>query len=411
MRLKIFAILALMSVGAFAQQRAVFGKITDTEGNPLAGVAISLETLQSPADGKKTKSDKKGRYAFRDFKPGDIVITFVLDGYMQREITYRTSEQKGRDKKDVVMYKEGEGAVSDANSVEIKGVVYDTKGNPLAGVKVVGSVEGTPFTNETVTDDNGFYSLRGMMNNENQLRGSLKEYRDQIVKVKVREREVDLSDPTEFVMETLDEAYARLGMERPKEEQPTPEEEAVELFNLAVEPYQQGSYQQAEDFAVKALEKDPNQMAALKLLIHSNLKLKDWDDVLKYSEMYLKQKPDDTNIMQAAREAAERTNQKDKVASFKAQLKDKGVINKDSLWGDAVAALNNNDDASAVKIIEEILKMDPNDARAYFELGKVKVREYEFEEAVKYLKKYMGMAKKSDKYYNEAKELVLTLSE
>lgn len=401
----------LVNISAFAQQRAVFGAITDTEGNPITEVSVSLEIAQHPLDGKKSSSDRKGRYAFRDFKPGNISITFSKDGFLNREVSYLTSEERGRDKFDVVLYREGEATATDTNSVDLVGKVHDSKGNPLGGVLVTCYVEGTPFNNEVVSGPDGSFTLKALISNENSLRGSLKEYRDQIVKVKVFNDEVDLSDPKEFVMKTIDEAYAEMGIERPEEEKITPEQEAVELFNLAVEPYQQGNFGQAAELAKKALEKDPNQEAAIKLLVHASVKLKEWPDVLTYSEKYLKFKPDDTNVMQAAAQAAQLTNNTEKLSQYKNQLKDKGVINKDSLWEEAVGALNANDDVAALKSIKEIMELDPKDSRAYFELGKIKVREYEFETAIKYLKQYMGMVDKSDKYYAEAKELILTLAE
>lgn len=411
MRVTMLVMLMLLNVNAFSQVRMVFGSVTDTAGVPIEGATAVLVTAQFATEEKTAATDKKGRFAFRDVKPGDIEITISKSGFLDRIIEFRTDKKRIRDKFEVQMFREGEELVAAEDLVEVSGIIHDTKGNPLPAVQLTATVAGTPFKAEASTDAQGHFSLQSMASNELILLAKLTEYRDQIVKVKVRKNPVAMTGPTDFVMMTLDEAYALMGKVRPKDKMPTPEEEAVEIYNLAVEPYQKGSYEQAEKLAKQALLKDPKQLASLKLLIFANMKTDDWKEVLTYSEQYLKLKPDDVNIMKAANQAAQLTNNTDKADALKAQLKEKGEINKDDLWVDAVNALNGNDDATAHKIIKEILAMDPKDSRAYFELGKIKVREFEFPEAIRYLKTYLKHAPEKDPFRSEAKDLIITLTE
>ena len=215
----------------------------------------------------------------------------------------------------------------------------------------------------------------------------------------------------EFILKTLDEVYAEMGIERPKEKEETPEEKATRLFNLAVEPYQQGSYADAENLAKQALENNPEMAEPMKLLVFSNLKTEDWPEVLMYAEMYLKKDPNDTNIMKAAAQAAELIGDKKKTKQWKGQLKDMGEISIESLWNDVVNHLNANDDAAAMAQIKEVLKMDDKYPLAYFEMGKIKIREYEFEDAILNLKLYLKYAKPDGKHRKEATDLIVTLSE
>lgn len=411
MKMKTLALLLVLGTAAFAQQRMALTNIKDTAGNPIQGATLVMTSAQDTNYRKEVKSDKKGNGSFYRFPPADYTITINKEGYLERKIEFRTSPEKTREKFETTLFREDEGVANPENSILVTGIVSDTKGAPLAGVKLVATIEGTPFKSETTTDASGNYELQGLKNNTLKILGSLNEYRDQINLVKVRERNVELFNTDDFVMQTLDEAYAALGMERPKEEEVTPEQEAIEIYNLAVEPYQQGKFSEAEDIAKRALAKDPKQSKAMKLIVFSNLKTEDWEDVYKYGEMYLKEEPEDLNIKKAVLNASQFLGMKDKVASIKNELKAAGEISKDSLWNDAITHLNNNDDDNAMKVIKEILEMDPKDARAYFEIGKMKVREGEFDDAVKNLKIYLKHAPSNHPYIAEAKELIVTLSE
>lgn len=411
MKLKLFTLSLLLSATCFAQQRAVFGVVTDAAGNPLEGVAVQLETTQYPADKKTSKTDAKGRYGINDHRPGDIILKFHLDGYLDREIQYRTSDDKIRVKQDLTMFKTGDNAATAENSVEIVGKIFDTKGTALAGVKVTVTVDGTPFKAEAVSDETGTYSIRGFKNNENQLRGSLTGFRDQIVKVRVQSDDLDLTAPTHFILKTIEEAYAEMGQTPPGEEKATPEEEAVEIYNLAVEPYQQGNYAQAEDLAKKALDINPAQLESQKLLVFCNLKLQDWKETLMYAEKVLVSLPDDINMLTIAAQASENTQNKEKVKSYNAKLKARGAAPTVDPWDEAYAALNAKDDNKLAKVLQSIIADNPKDAKAYLEMAKIKVREGEFNDAKVQAQNCMKYAAKNSEEYAEAKDLILMLAE
>ncbi len=413
MKLKLFALMTLLATLGFAQQRAVFGVVTDSAGKPLEGVTVLLETVQYPADKKSSKSDSKGRYGIYDHRPGDVIMKFSLEGYLDREIQYRTQEDKIRVKQDVSLYKTGDNAATAENSVEVVGKIYDTKGNVLNGVKIICTVDGTPFRSEAAVDETGTYKIRGFKQNENQLRGMLQGYRDQILKVRVQDDPLDLTGPQHFIMKTVQEAYAELGQEAPKgeDEKATPEEEAIVLYNLAIEPYQQGSYAQAEELAKKALELNPAQLESLKLLVFSNLKLEDWKETLVYAEKVLASTPDDINMLTIAAQAAENSKNKEKAKAYNAKLKAKGAAPVSDPWDDAYAAMNAKDDGKLAKILQAILVDNPKDAKAYLEIAKIKVREGEFDDAKVNAQNCMKHAAKSSEEYTEAKELILMLSE
>jgi tetratricopeptide (TPR) repeat protein len=392
---------------AFAQKRFLVVEISDSAGNPLEGVNVVLTVDQHKVIEKKTTSDAKGRASFWDFPPGDINVACNKEGFLERIYRFRTGESI-RDKFAFNMFREDEVLEDLSNQPTISGVLRDTSGNPIPEAKIVVTIEGTPYSKEYTTGPDGSYSVNGLTNNEITLTASKEEYNSQINKVKMRQDPIEVP---EFVMMTLDEAYAAQGLERPKEEKLTPEQEAVEIYNLAVDPYQQGNYEMAEKYAKEALSKDPKQSAAMKLLVFSNIKTEDWGEVLTYSEQFLAINPDDTNMIKAAAQAAELTGKTDKISQYKGQLKEKGEISIDDLWNDVVDALNANDDPKATKLIQEVLKMDPEYPHAFFQMGKIKIREFEFEDAIHNLKLFLKYAPKDDQFRAEATELIVTLSE
>jgi tetratricopeptide (TPR) repeat protein len=304
----------------------------------------------------------------------------------------------------------GESLEDLGQNVPVRGVLTNTSGEPIPEAAIIVSIEGTPYEKEFTTDANGRFQVTGIADQELTLTAKKQDYRPQIMKVKLGDRPATL-DEGDFVMKTLDEAYAEMGIERPKDEEPTPEEESNEFFNLAVDAYQQGNNEETERLALAALEKNPEQKEAYKLLAYANNKLKDWEDLLVYSEKYLSYHPDDQNFIQLAALAAEATNKKDKIAQYKTVLQEKGLISPDDLWNKAVDAINALDDDTAQPILQEILKMDDTYAPAYFELGKMSVRQGDFEDAVLKLKLFLKHADAGDSRRKEATDLIVTLSE
>ena len=408
MKIKMLALLFLVSIAGFAQKRFVFVTITDASGAPLEGVSIVFTVDQHPGDVKNATTDSKGRVTFGDVKPGDVNIVANKADYLERILRFRTSVSTLREKQVFALYKADESMAGMGETHAVSGVLRDTAGNPIPEATIIGTIEGTPYAKETQTDANGHFEIAGPADNELKLLGRKVEYRDQINLVKVRDKPVEVP---EFVLKTLDEAYAELGLERPKEEEITPEQEAVELYNFAVEAVQQGKMEDAERSARQALEKNPQQMESVKLLIIANHKLEDWPDVDLYTGKWLEAHPDDDNIIQIAAVAAEALGNVDKLKTLQATLKAKGLLGVDTLWNQAVDALNVMNDAAALPLLQDVIKQDPDYADAYFELGKLRVREYEFEDAILNLKLFLKFAKKDDKRRDEAYNLIETLSE
>jgi Tfp pilus assembly protein PilF len=71
--------LALVAAPAFAQSGQMKGKVTDAQGNPVAGATITLENVNNGTKGITTKSDKKGEYIQVGLTPGHYKVTATKD--------------------------------------------------------------------------------------------------------------------------------------------------------------------------------------------------------------------------------------------------------------------------------------------------------------------------------------------
>ena len=61
--------------------RGVFGKVTDQEGNPMAGVAVALETDNRNSIEFTTTTDENGEYEIRVPRQGQYTLKAFEDGY------------------------------------------------------------------------------------------------------------------------------------------------------------------------------------------------------------------------------------------------------------------------------------------------------------------------------------------
>src|SRR5262245_46417887 len=66
----------------------VSGKITDVEGQPLPGVAVTIEGARGT---EATVSDDSGHYRFALLVPGSYMVKGMLEGFKETERTVQVS--------------------------------------------------------------------------------------------------------------------------------------------------------------------------------------------------------------------------------------------------------------------------------------------------------------------------------
>lgn len=63
----------------------VSGKVIDNSGEPIAGVRVSLISIEGRNPNKEVISNKKGVFRFVSISPGDYLLAAEHEGYKHRE--------------------------------------------------------------------------------------------------------------------------------------------------------------------------------------------------------------------------------------------------------------------------------------------------------------------------------------
>ncbi len=291
----------------------------------------------------------------------------------------------------------------------VQGRVIDTAGEGIPNVelKFTGIEVDPPFERTITCDEYGRFTLAGLKPILFDVYAKKEGYNDQIHRYKqgIGKQELDLT------MMTMDEAYAdALAKGLIEEEVIDPKEEAKDFYNLAVPLFKAEKFAEAMDMLSKSLEKDPELNHSLKLAAYCAVKTEKWADSLTYAERSLALEPEDLNMSKLALESARMVGDMVAETKFSEAVKEIEGVTPETLYAEAVDALNKNDDEVATKKLNEIITMKPDFGIAYFYLGHIKVREGEFEDAVKYLKQFLKNDPNHEKV-EEAKDLIVTLSE
>lgn len=87
--------LLLLVASLCAAQPPIEGRVTSSEGNPVEGVSV---TLQTRANGVKISStDTKGEYKFEGLEPGNYGLIFEREGFARvtRLVTLTFADDSG----------------------------------------------------------------------------------------------------------------------------------------------------------------------------------------------------------------------------------------------------------------------------------------------------------------------------
>jgi len=407
MRILILSALALTAGLAAAQQATGYFNIVDGDGFPIPQVNAHITMDEHDVDFERT-TNRAGQFKILGLQIGTVKVTLTRDGYQTRTCTYNQSEKQQRVA--LLMLKDGVTPADIKRRPTLEGVIENTSGEPLEGVTVTVTTEGIDSFEETaVTNASGEWEVEALYNIIAKLSVKKEGYRDILFTWNIYTDDEKVRPPLK--MQTLEEAYAELGIENPKNREKTPKEKAIDLYNLAVDPYRNENWDQAEKYAEEAIELDPEMDNTLRMLVWINQKQEDWEKVLTYGSRYLEKSTENENIYKVTLIAAERLGNTAKIEELKSMGMSQGLINPSDLFNQAVDALNNMNDEKATGLLNQVLEMDETFARAYYELGKIKVREFEFEEAVKYLRTFLKHAPKDDPLRKEAEDLIITLLE
>lgn len=396
---------ALFSLSAAAQTNVtVFGTVVDKDGKGIADAAVVV-TVSGTDIKKELTSNKKGKFTAFKIKQGEVTVTVTKAGFREKVYTY--DHKKVRETIRVQLLAEGQTIDQVTERPKITGIIVNKNGKPIPEVELELTIDGVAeFKRTLTTRADGRFETEGVANNMIQIFARKKDYRDQIYKARLLAKDMKIDD---FTMQTLEDAYAELGVD-PEKMKKKPEDQAIEFYNNAVSPYQQEQWAMAEEMAKKAVDLDPTLKNAVKMLVWTNQKQEDWAEVLDFGYKYLQMEPSDKNIYKVTIFAAETLKDTVKIDELKEIGKASGAIDVSTIFNSAVNKINAGDDAAALTLLKEVIDTNADFARAYFEMGKIMTREFEFESAIAHFNKYLELDPKGQ-YAAEAKDLIKTLSE
>lgn len=142
----------------------ISGRVTDPEGNGVAGAQIQADGVTSPDRGFAF-TDAAGCYTMRHLEPGDYLISFQGCEYDLAEQWYRGQpDRQSGDTVTVALDQMVAGIDAQLEpGARISGRVTDADGQALAGAEVLAHADSDPYgisyDNWTMTDESGNYEL------------------------------------------------------------------------------------------------------------------------------------------------------------------------------------------------------------------------------------------------------------
>ncbi|CAM2066264.1 Carboxypeptidase regulatory-like domain-containing protein [Sulfidibacter corallicola] len=410
--------IALLLVGSLAMAQksirgSVVGKVIGMDGQPVQGVNIDItfeaEDLQKyNKTGLTTKAN--GGFVQVGMPSGRATLSLSGEGMTSR--TYVYVQDQSRKELEIRMLKEGEIITDLGEQPNVSGVITDSAGAPIPTVEITLSSQDFPgYEQKVVSGDDGFFELKSIAEASVQIYAKKEGYRDEVLRYNHTKGNFKLKTG-EFRMLTIEEAMREMGLDPNAVKQPelSTRDKAIMQYNEAVDPYQNKDYAAAEEFAKKASEIDPTFDKAIKLVVYTNYYQQDWPEVMSYVDKYLEIDPEDADMAKIAMEAAQKSKNNDSLKKYKNKLNELVPVTPQSLYAEMVNSINANDDDTAKAKALEILKMDNTFANAYFELGRIYVREGDFDEAIRNLKLYIKHDP-NGQFRQDAIDLIETLAE
>ena len=401
--------LLLTSLAVMAQDGDLTGKIMTLEGDPVGGVKLVLTHETEASFSEEVETKKNGSFFVRNIPVGPVTITASKEGYTDR--TYEHTQEMSRMRQNYIMVPEGTTYETLGKQPTLGGILENTQGEGVPDAEIRIFSDDLPGWEAFVkTDASGNFegpSLRGAWVT---LHARKEGWRDQMYRFEQGKSDYKVR---KFTMQTMEEYFAESGVD-PASTEKTPEEKAIEFYNMAVDPYKNKDYEQAGMLIGKALENNPEMESALKMMVYINYNQNKYEEAITAADKLLAVLPDDVNVLQFAKESARLLKNDDLVTKYKAKLTELGVEEKetaDSIYNKAVEAINAENDEEARELLNKVIEMDPKHFMAYREMANTYIREYEFEDAVKYLKLFLQNAPKNHPDRKDVVDLIATLTE
>jgi len=267
----------------------------------------------------------------------------------------------------------------------IKGVVTDTKGNPIPGAKIILTCPDiTNFHRElTANDKGGFATLIVDATREYLFHVEAPGFQPQEAMKKPliggQALEVD------FVLTSVQQLQAEA-------QQKVLEQPGLKEAREGQELLDEGKPAEARAKFAAAVAAKPDLYLAWLAMGDIDQKAGKNDDAIMAAEKCLSYKPEFPQCLALAMNASQAKGDKAAFATYAKRYQAANPSDPTLYYNDAVAYLNKGDDAKARPLLEKALTADPKYADAMFQLGMVYFRSGETAKAKELLEKFIAIA-------------------
>ena len=282
------------------------------------------------------------------------------------------------------------------------GSLKDEKGNPLPGVKVTVTLEGSPsFKIEETSNAKGDYAVTLVDATKTYIYTFEKEgYQTFKQELKIP---VGANERQDYQLVSMEEARkrAQTGADR----ELTPKDKAILAFNAGAEAVQMGDTTTARAKFQEALGLDPELSPAYSALATLAYNEGDMAEAVKQAEIARAKTPNDLRVLRILAEGYGKLGDKAKAKEATqaiAALDPKAGAG--DLFNDGVREYNAGNCSAAVDLFEKALAGDPGNAKAHYMLG-VCLASTDTAKAREHLQKFVEMAP-ADPDAAAAKEMI-----
>lgn len=273
----------------------VSGQVTDAEGQPLAGVKVTISLVNNrridPIPPTELTTDEEGRYFGRNVRVGDSHLVFELEGY--ETLTERRELRVGAQNIDVTMkYDVAAAKVEAANLANAQyqeGVAKITEGDYAGAIEslqqALAAIEDTP---ENAEARGSVHALIGRAYFEQQdWEQAIASYREW-----VRHQPDDANAHLELasaLTQAGQQEEAMQHFERALELNP---QDPTSLYNIGIQMVNSGAVESGIPLIERAIEAQPEFPLALKNLGYAYARVERYQEAVDAFEKYLEQSPE-----------------------------------------------------------------------------------------------------------------------
>lgn len=390
----IWMVLCLAASGIAEAQ--AFGRVTvvvrDEAGKPLQGVDVTVTCDEITSYRHETQTNKKGKavvsftdatktydfhFEYENFQPVDLPIKPEIRGNITREVTLAEGQ--------VVATDSGAVTYTAAERVFNEGVVA-LKGGDLESAKV-------KFLEAIEKDDElaaAHSALAGVHLEQ-------KDYQAALAAIDSY-RKLEPDNPNGWFM--LYDAHSALGnqdeadaaLKALKASDRSGDTVAL-IYNAGVAALRVGNSVTAKARFLEALELNPDLEAAVGALALIYHREEDYQKAAEYAEKHLEMVPGDQHSLRIRWDAYEQLGDAEKSkAAFKALAEADPKVLAAEFYNQGVQAFESGDNAAAIKQFERVIEVDPEYARAHYQLGICHVGTGNTDAAKQHLQKFIDLA-------------------